>query len=114
MKLGSNKKRLACGFATIALLMAIAALWFPSSWQRGVNLGGEWVEAPASVTHIGLGVMKPLQLTWESSPNGFWLGFSALRVAPLFLSATLTIAAVIVARRTYQVWKATNGATGTI
>ncbi len=102
MKLDPNKRRFVYGFATIALLIAIAALWLPSSWQAVVKPQGEWVGAPASVTHIGLGVLRPLRLTWESSPNGFWLGFSAIRVAPLFLSVTLTIAAVIVARRTYR------------
>ncbi len=113
MNLEPNKRRLVYGFATTALLIAIAALWLPSSWQAGVNPQGEWVGGPASVTHIGLGVLKPLRLTWESSPNGFWLGFSAIRVFPLFLSVTLTVAAVIVARRTYHLWQRTKGATGT-
>ena len=109
-----NKRRLAYGIATIALLISVAALWLPSSWQAGVNPQGAWVGAQASVTHIGLGVLKPVRLTWESSPTGFWLGFSAIRVVPLFLSVTLTIAAVIVARRTYRLWKRTKGATGTV
>jgi hypothetical protein len=113
MKLDPNKRRLVYGFATTALLIAIAALWLPSSWQAVVNPQGEWVGAPASVTHVGLGVLKPLLLTWESSPHGFWLGLSAIRVAPLFLSVTLTVAAVIVARRTYRLWVRTKGATGT-
>lgn len=113
MKLDRNKRRLVYGFATTALVIAIAALWVPSSWQAVANPHGEWVGAPASVTHIGLGVVKPLRLTWESSPNGFWLGFSAIRVFPLFLSVTLTVAAAIVAQRTYRLWKATDGATGT-
>lgn len=112
MKLDMNKRRLVYGFATTALLIAIAALWLPSSWQAGVNPQGEWVGAQASVTHIGLGVLKPLRLTSESSPNGFWLSFSALRVAPLFLSVTLTLAAAIVARKTYRRWKRMNRATG--
>jgi hypothetical protein len=113
MKLDPNKRRLVYGFATTALLIAIAALWLPSSWQAVANPQGEWVGAPASVTHIGLGVLKPLRVTWESSPNGFWLGFSAIRVVPLFLSVTLTVAAVIVAQRAYRLWKRTKGATGT-
>jgi hypothetical protein len=112
MKLDPNKHRLVYGFATIALLIAIAALWLPSSWQAVANPQGDWVGAPASVTHIGLGVLKPLRLTWESSPHGFWLGLSAMRVAPLFFSVTLTVAAVIVARRTYRLWKRASGATG--
>jgi hypothetical protein len=113
MKLDPNKRRLVYGFATTALLIAITALWLPSSWQAVVNPQGVWVGAQASVTHIGLGALKPLRLTWESSPNGFWLSFSAIRVAPLFLSVTLTVAAVLVARRTYCLWKRTKGATGT-
>ena len=113
MNLDPNKRRLVYGFATTALLIAIAALWLPSSWQVRVNPQGEWVGAPASVTHIGLGVLKPLRLTWESSPNGFWFSFSAIRAAPLFLSVTLTGAAVIVARRTYRLWNRTKGTTGT-
>jgi hypothetical protein len=84
MTLGANKRRLVYGFATAALVIAAAALWLPSSWQAAVNAQGEWVGAPASVTHIGLGVLRPLQLTWESSPNGFWVGLSAIRVALLF------------------------------
>jgi hypothetical protein len=113
MKLDPNKRRLVYGFATTVLVIAIAALWLPSSWQAVVNPQGEWVGAPASVTHIGLGVPKPLRLTWESSPNGFWLGFSAIQVFPLFLSVTFTAAAVIVARRTCRVWKRASGVTGT-
>jgi hypothetical protein len=113
MKLDPNQRRLVYAFATTALLIAIAALWLPSSWQAGVHAQGEWVGAPASVTNIGLGVLQPLRLTWESSPHGFWLSFSAMGVAPLFLSVTLTVAAVIVARRTYRLWKRTRGATGT-
>ena len=107
-----NERQLVYGFATTALLIAIAALWLPSSWQASVNPQGEWVGPPASVTHIGLGVLRPLRLTWESSPNGFWLGFSAIRVVPLFLSVTLTVAAAIVARRTYRLWKRASGAAG--
>jgi hypothetical protein len=112
MKLDPNKRRLVYGFATTALLIAIAALWLPSSWQAGATPQGEWIGAPASVTHIGLGVLKPLRLTWEWSPNGFWLGLSAIRVVPSFLSVTLTVAAVIVARRTVRLWKRAKGATG--
>ena len=112
MKLDPNERRLVYGFATTALLIAIAALWLPSSWQAGATPQGEWIGAPASVTHIGLGVLRPLRLTWESSPNGFWLGLSAIRAAPLFLSVTLTVAAAIVARRTYRLWKRASGAAG--
>jgi hypothetical protein len=113
MNLEPNKRRVVYGFATTALLIAIAALWLPSSWQAVANPQGEFVGARASVTHIGLGVLRPLRLTWESSPNGFWLSLSAIRVVPLFLSVTLTVAAVIVARRTYHLWKRTKGASGT-
>ena len=113
MKLDPHQRWLVYGFATTALLLALAALWLPSSWQAAANPQGEWVGAPASVTHLGLGVLRPLRLTWESSPNGFWLGISAIRVAPLFLAVTLTVAAVLVARRTYRLWKRTKGATGT-
>jgi hypothetical protein len=113
MRLDPNTRRLVYGFATIALLFSVAALWLPSSWQAVINPQVQWVEAQVSATHIWLGVLKPLRLTWESSPNGFWLGFSAIRVAPLFLSVTLTVAAVIVARRTCRLWKRTKGATGT-
>jgi hypothetical protein len=113
MNLDPNRRRLVYGFATTATLIAIAALWLPSSWQAAVNPQGEGAGAPASVTHIGVGVLKPLRVTWESSPNSFWLGLSAIRVAPLFLSVTLTVAAVIVTRRTYRLWKTTTGATGT-
>ncbi len=112
MRLDPNTRRLVYGFATTALLIASAAHWLPSSWQAVVTPQGEWVGAPASATHIGVGVLKPLRLTWESSPNGFWLSFSAIRVAPLFLSETLTVVAVLVARRTYRLWKRTSGATG--
>jgi hypothetical protein len=106
MNLDPNKRRLVYGFATTALVIAVAALWLPTSWQTAVNQQGQ------SVTHIGLGVLKPLRLAWESGPNGFWLAFSAIRVFPLFLSVTLTGAAVIVAWRTYCLWKRTKGATG--
>jgi hypothetical protein len=114
MMLDPKQRRTVYALATTALLIAIAALWLPSSWQEARNPQGKWVGAPASVTHIGLGALKPLRLTWESSPNGFWLGFSAVRVVPLFLSVTLTVAAIIVARRMYRLWKMTNHATGTI
>ncbi len=107
-----NYRRLVYGFATAALVIAAAALWLPSSWQAAVNAQGEWVGAPASVTHVGLGALKPLRLPWESSPDGFWLGLSAIRVAPLFLSVTLTVAAVLVARRTYRLWRMASGAAG--
>jgi hypothetical protein len=113
MRLDPNKRRLVYGFATIALAISVAALWLPSSWQAVGNPQGEWVGSPASVTHIGPGVLKPLRLTWGSSPNGFWLGFSAIRVVPLFLSVTLTVAAVIVARQMYRLRKGTNSAGAT-
>jgi hypothetical protein len=97
MKLDPNKRRLVYGLATFALLIAIAALWFPTSWQMAGNRQGEWVGAQSSVTHVGLGVLQPLRLTWESSAQGFWLGFTGIRFFSLFLSLTLTVAAALVA-----------------
>jgi hypothetical protein len=70
MRFDPNKRRLVYGFATIALLIAIAALWLPSSWHVPGNPKGEWVGAPASVVYVGLGALKPLRLTWESSSVG--------------------------------------------
>jgi hypothetical protein len=102
MRLEPSQRRLLYGFATAALLIAIAALWVPSSWQAGANQQGAWVGAPASVTHIGLGMLRPVGLTWEASPGGFWLAFTALRAFPMFLSVTFTLAAAVVARRTYH------------
>jgi hypothetical protein len=55
MKLDPNKRRLVYGFATTALVIAAAALWLPTSWQAAVNQEGQWVGAPASVTHVGFG-----------------------------------------------------------
>ena len=85
MNLTPNKQRLVYELATLALLIAIAALWVPTSWQAAGDRQGEWVGARASVTHVGLGVLEPLRLTWESSPNGFWLSLTGMRVFPLFL-----------------------------
>jgi hypothetical protein len=41
-------------------------------------------------------------LTWETSSTGFWLGFTAVRVFPLFLSVTLTAAAAVAAWQTHR------------
>ena len=108
--LDSSKRRLLYGCATIALLIAVASLWLPNSWEA-TNSRGERVGRGISVTHIGIGAMKPLQLTWESSPSGFWLSLSRFQPFSIFVSVTLTIAAVTVARREYCQWKAANGAT---
>lgn len=112
MNLEPNKQRLAYGVATIALVIAIAALWLPTSWQAAADPQGKWVAPQESVTHIRLGVLKPLRLTWESGPNGFWFAFSAIQVFPLFLSVTLTVAAAIVAWRTYRRASITSGGSG--
>jgi hypothetical protein len=102
MNLDQRKRRLLYVAATTALLIAIAALWVPTSWQAGANAQGEWVGAPASVARIDFGTLQPLRLTWETSPNGFWLGFTAVRVFPLFLSVTLTVAAAVAAWQTHR------------
>jgi hypothetical protein len=102
MSLHANERRLVYGLATFALLVAVAAFWVPTSWQAAGGRQGEWVGAQASVTHVGLGVLRPLRLTWESSPSGFWLALTGVRVVPLFLPVTLTVAAAIVARWTYR------------
>ncbi len=65
-----NKRRLVYVFPTAAMVIP-AALWLPSRWQPAVNGQGQRVGAPPSDTHIGLGGLRPLRLTWESSPNGF-------------------------------------------
>jgi hypothetical protein len=83
----------------VALVISIVALWAPVSWQSLANQQGEHVGNGASITHIELGALRPLRLSWESSPNGFWLGFSAVRVFPMFLTVTLTAAAAVVAWR---------------
>jgi hypothetical protein len=108
MNLNQNQRRLLYSLATAALLIAIAALWVPTSWQTLANQQGEWVGEQAAVTQIDFGVLKPLRLTWESSPNGFWLGFAAVRMFPLFLSVTLTVAAAVVARQTYRLSRPTH------
>lgn len=100
MNLDPNQRRFVSGLATFALLVAVAALWFPTSWQVAGARQGEWVGAQASVAHVGLGVLQPLRLTWESSPSGFWLSLTGIRVFPLFLSATLSVAAALVAKWT--------------
>jgi hypothetical protein len=97
-----KQRRRLCGLATTALLIAAAALWIPTTWRLVANQQGMWVGGHATVTQIELGVLEPLRLTWESSANGFCLGFTAVRLIPMFLSVTLTVAAVIVARRTYR------------
>jgi hypothetical protein len=102
MRLEPNQRRFLFGIVTISLLIAVAALWVPTSWQAAVNQQGEWAGATASVTHVGLGVLRPVGLTWESSPRGFWLAFTALRAFPMFLSVTFTVAAALVARQTYR------------
>jgi hypothetical protein len=102
MNLAPNRQRLVYELATLVLLIAIAALWVPTSWQAAGNRHGEWVGAQASVTHVGLGALKPLRLTWESSANGFWLSLTGIRLFPLSLSVTLTVAAAIVAAWTYR------------
>jgi hypothetical protein len=65
MNLHANERRLVYGLATFALLVAVAAFWIPTSWQAAGDRQGEWVGAQASVTHVGLGVLQPLRLTWE-------------------------------------------------
>jgi hypothetical protein len=101
MHLDPNKRQLLYGVATAALVIAVAALWVPTSWQAG-GPSGNWVGGQASVTHVEFGVLKPLQLTWESSPAGFWFGLTAVRAFLLFLSVTFTVTAVMAARQTYR------------
>jgi len=99
MNLDPKTRRLFFSLATLALVISIVALWVPTSWQSLANQQGENVGNNASITHIDFGVLKPLRLTWESSPNGFWLGFTAVRAFPMFLTITLTAAAAMVAWR---------------
>jgi hypothetical protein len=99
MNLDPKIRRLFLSFATAALVIAIVALWVPTSWQSLANQKGEHAGHNAMLTHIELGVLRPLRLSWESSPSGYWLGFTAVRVFPLFLTVTLTAAAAIVAWR---------------
>lgn len=102
MSLDPNNRRFVYGVATAALVIAIAALWLPTSWQAAANQDSQTVGAQASVTHIGLGALKPVRLTWETGPNGFWLAFSAIRAFPMFLTVTLTLAAAFAAWQTYR------------
>jgi len=82
-------------FARWLFVIAAAALWIPFSWRANPNKPGTHVD-------VELGVLKPLQATWESSPNGFWLSFSDLRVGAFLLSVVLTAAAVIAASEMYR------------
>jgi hypothetical protein len=102
MVLHRKARRLLYAVAPFALLIAVVALWVPTSWQAGPQKQGEWVGKGAAVTHVYLGALRPLRLTWESSANGFWLGCTAVRTFPLFLSVTLTVAAVLVAWQTIR------------
>jgi hypothetical protein len=112
MSFQPNQRRLVYGFALTALLIAVAALWLPASWRVGANRHGEWAGATASVAHVELGALHPLRLTWESSPSGFWLSFTAIRVFPLFVTLTLTIAAAVVARRIHRLRRLSDGGAG--
>ena len=78
-------------FAKWLFIIAVIALWVPLSWQANPNTPG---------THVDMefGAIKPLQATWESSADGFWFGFSDLRVGAFLLSVVLTAAAIIAAR----------------
>ena len=106
MNLDPNKRRLVYGFATTALVIAGAALWLPTSWQAAVNQQGQWVGTQGCVTHIGLGVLQPLRLTWESGSNGFWLALSRFtRFGPGGTHGVDPVPDIRSVRHTFRPWR---------
>lgn len=81
--------------ATWAFALATVALWFPLTWE---TIPG----APGTKINVDFGVLQPVRATWDSSPNGFWLAFTDLRLGAWVLSVVLTAAAILAARQTYR------------
>ncbi len=96
MNIDQHTYRRLCLVATWAFIVAAIALWVPWSWQTDPTQQGKYI------LHLTFGVLEPLRATWQSSADGFWLGFSGVRLVALLLSAVLTVAAVMAARETYR------------
>lgn len=101
-KLDPQKRQLLHTVASLALLVALVALWIPVSWETVSPAPGELSGEELSIINWELGVLRPLRLTWETSDRGFWLRFSAIRAFPLFLTVTLSISAAAMALRNYR------------
>jgi hypothetical protein len=82
--------------AAWAFVVAAVSLWAPLSWQTDPHQPGKYV------LHLGIGVLEPLRATWQSSADGFWFGFSEVRIVPLLLSEILTLAAILAAREQFR------------
>ena len=82
-------------FAAWAFVIAALALWVPISWEADRM-------QPGTLIHVDLGVLKPLRVTWHSSADGFWFGFSEVRGVAFALSAVLTAAVVVAAREMFR------------